>query len=375
METVRKILQNNWFFLVLIACGLDLRLGVASLGHNYDMESWFIVADIAGHHGNVYAETARYNYGPIWFSILHCLDVLAGHRHEVLRYLIAAFLSLVDLGIFLVLCRRVGRLAGVLFFFNPVSILITAYYCQFDNLAILLGLWSIHLFGDDFDKSINGRKLGGLLILGLSLMTKHVFFLFPIWLAVKQKGHWQKTVVLSVPVACFLLGFVPYWAQGAGGITENVFGYCSFPGGYFYYFFDPPCFEYFCERRTLWYGLLVLLAFVCRTRNSFESLLIYTGALVAFEPVAANQYLAIPVALASVFPSTPFFIYTAISTFHLCSDVRSGPRLWAGLNERSDRFAICALCCALVWLLWRPQILGLFRKIGQEIELQIGRTK
>jgi len=179
------------------------------LGHNYDMESWYVVADISWHGGNVYAETDRYNYGPVWSLILQALDLLAGHRHEVLRYLIAGFLSLADLGIFLLLCRLVNPLAGVLFFLNPVSILISGYHSQFDNVAILLGLWSVQLLGDDFSRPMNRRKLLGLLVLSLSLMTKHLLFAFPLWLAVKQKGLAQKAIVLLLPVLCFLLSFAP----------------------------------------------------------------------------------------------------------------------------------------------------------------------
>jgi hypothetical protein len=372
MENIKQMLQNRWGFLIIIALGLDLRMGAAIFGHNYDMESWYIVADIMRHGGNVYAETGRYNYGPVWFLVLHVLDVLAAHRHEVLRYLIAGVLSLADLGIFLVLCRQAGRLAAVLFLLNPVSILISGYYGQFDNVAILLGLWSMLLFGDDFQAPLSRRKFFGLLLLGLSLMTKHLLFFFPVWLAVKQKGLGRKIIIIFVPSACFLLGFVPFWAGSHHGIIENVFDYQSYPGGFFYTSFIPRCIQFYCDSRTVWYGLLFLFAFICRTRNSFESLLIYTGVLVAFSPASTNQYLAIPIALASVFPSVFFFIYTAASTFHLCADVRNGPRVWAGLDGRHDYLAIYALCFAVVWLLWRTQFLRLFQKIWQEIRIQLG---
>ena len=375
MENIRQTLQNRWGFFVIIALGLDLRMGAATLGHNFDMESWYIVADIMRHGGNVYAETGRYNYGPVWFLVIHALDVLAAHRHEVLRYFIAGVLSLADLGIFLVLWRQAGRLAGALFFLNPVSILISGYHCQFDNVAILLGLCSMMLFGDDFQGPLTRRKFLGLLVLGLSLMTKHLFFVFPIWLAVKQKGLWRKIIIVFVPSACFLLAFLPFWAGSQHGIIDNVFHYQSYPGGFFYKFFVPLCIQFCWDSRTVWYGLLLLFAFICRTRNSFDSLLIYTGVLVAFSPFSTNQYLAIPISLASVFPSVLFFIYTATSTFHLCADVRNGPRMWAGLEGRYDDLAIYALCFALAWLLWKPQFLQLFQKIRHEIRVQLDLLK
>jgi hypothetical protein len=34
MEHVKKILQNRWVFFLLIAFGLDIRIGMAALGQN-----------------------------------------------------------------------------------------------------------------------------------------------------------------------------------------------------------------------------------------------------------------------------------------------------------------------------------------------------
>jgi hypothetical protein len=227
--------------------------------------------------------------------------------------------------------------------------------------------------GDDFANPINRRKFVGLLVLGLSLMTKHLFFVFPLWLAVKQTGRWQKIILLVVPAACFLLSFAPYWPAGKEGILGHVFYYGSSDTSYFYKFFVPQGVQYYWDHETVWYGLLILFAFLCKTRSSFESLLIYSGALVAFAPSTANQYLAIPVALAAVFPSPLFVLYIAISTFHLCMDDKNGPHLfWPDYWGRYDNFAIYTLCGALVWLLWRPQLLKLFQNIGREIKLQLG---
>jgi hypothetical protein len=337
------------------------------------MTSWFIVADITGHGGNVYAETDRYNYGPVWFFILRGLDLLALHRHEVLRYMIAGFLSAVDVGIFVFLCQRAGRIAGVLFFLNPVSILITGYHSQFDNLAILTALWAVWLFDDDFERPVNRRKFLGLLMLGLSLMTKHLFFAFPLWLAVKQKGFPQKILILVVPSACFLSGFAPYWGAGHQGIIDNVFHFgSSCSRDYFFNFFAPQCLQWLCSSRTLFFGLLVLFAFICRARNGFESLLIYTGVLVACAPVSANEYLAIPVALVAVFPSVPFALYTAVSLLHLSADVH-GPHFLPRATYLD--LAVYALFCGLAWLIWRQVFLEWLRKVRQEIAIQFQQFK
>lgn len=380
MEVIKKAFQNLWVLAAVVAVGVAARMAAAALGYNCDMRSWFVVADITRHGGNVYAETERYNYGPGWFLILHALDGLAGHRERVLRFLIAGFLTLVDLGIFMVLLRLAGRLAASLFFLNPVSILITGYHCQFDNLAIGLGLCAVLLLGDDFEAPINRRKGCGLLLLGLSLTVKHVLFVFPLWLALKQKGRWQKLIVLVAPCACFLASFTPYWAAGREGIISHVFHYESTPASWFYYGFVPACIQNYVSTKTVWYGLLVLFAFMCRARNGFESLLIYTGVVVAFSPASADQYLAIPIALASVFPSLPFAAYTVVSLLTILDSLlhdRLGP---GGVDADSPlrgcfQMAIYLLCFALVWLLWKPKFLRLLQIAGREVELQLFAPK
>jgi hypothetical protein len=167
------------------------------------------------------------------------------------------------------------------------------------------------------------------------------------------------------------LSFAPYWAGGREGIIHHVIKYKSYFSSFFYKLLVPEFFQVAVSSRLLWVGMLVLFGFICRTRKGFESLLIYCGALVAFSPAMANQYLAIPAALIAVFPSVPFAIYTAIAVLHLCADQRDGPHPWAGLNGRYDDMAICALCFALAWLFWRPQFLQLFQKIRREVEIQL----
>jgi hypothetical protein len=178
-----------------------------------------------------------------------------------------------------------------------------------------------------------------------------------------------------MPVTCFLLSFAPYWAGGREGIIGNVFGYQSSGTSFFYKFFVPQCIQFCFSSGTLWCGLLAMFAFVCRKRNSFESLLIYSGVMVAFSPSTTNQYLAFPIALAAVFPSVLFLVYTAVSSLHICADARNGAPVWAGLHGRYDDLAIYALCCALAWLFLREQCLQLFQKIRREIEIQLGLPK
>ena len=99
--------------------------------------------------------------------------------------------------------------------------------------------------------------------------------------------------------------------------------------------------------------------------------MIYTGLLVAFSPSTTNQYFAIPIALASVFPSVPFALYTAVATLQICADPCNGPRLWAGWQGRYDDLVIYSLCFALAWFFGRQQFLRLFHWALAEIRRQV----
>lgn len=88
---------------VILALGFVLRIILSRLGHNYDLESYWIVGEIVAKGGNVYAETHRYNYGPIWFYILGVVYWFTdrfGQGFDFFGLVIAMFLSLVDIGIF-----------------------------------------------------------------------------------------------------------------------------------------------------------------------------------------------------------------------------------------------------------------------------------
>ena len=62
MDKAHRNSRLNWLFLTVLAAGIAARLSVAIMEHDYDMDSWQIMADIADHGGNVYASTDRYNF-------------------------------------------------------------------------------------------------------------------------------------------------------------------------------------------------------------------------------------------------------------------------------------------------------------------------
>lgn len=369
-----KWLSTTWLIpSLVIVLGIGLRLAVALRGHNFDFDSFLIVRDIVKHGGNVYAQTTRYNYGPIWFYIIFILDWIASIFPINFRHVIVGFLSLVDMGIFFVLWKKVGKTAAYLFFLNPISIIITGYHNQFDNLALLLGFLSTIIFGDDFEEALSPKKLIALLFLGLSLMTKHILFAFPLWLAVKQKGLLNKAVVIVVPLLVFVLGFIPHWNDGQQGVVQNVFLYKSLDNQFFYSLVVPKIIQGITNSHSIWFFLLTVFAFVFRKQKSLDSLLLYTCLLVATSPAITNQYLAIPIAFTAANPNLFLGLYTAIGTWHLMVD-RAGLQIAAlqsVIHVKPDIYyavMIVLLCFGFIWHVWRQDILTFIKKGVSEIK-------
>lgn len=374
MDKTRNNFNPIWLFFVVIIAGVAARLLAATCGHNYDLDSYQIVLGIVDHGGNVYVNTERYNYGPIWFHVIHVLNLLAWHNPVVFRYLLAGFLSVVDVGIFSILWRKFGRGAACLFFLNPISVIISGYHGQFDNLAILLALLAVLLLGDEFNQPIGRRKLLGLFVLGLSLATKHVFFAFPFWLAVKQKGILQKLGMILIPISLFLLSFVPYWHEGSQGIIQHVFRYDSNHTEYFYNLFVPAGMDYLFSSRTVWFFLLLVFAFICKTKNLMESLLVYICVLVATAPATTNQYLAIPIPFVATHVNVFTMLYTCFGTWHLL--VNGNGIQTTGLAGGGYAYiAIFMLCLGLIWTTWRPNLIALLERCFSEVKSQMGFKK
>lgn len=353
MDRVERLRDSRWPIVAVLATGVVLRLLVSFRGHNFDLDSFRTVAAIVLKGGNVYAESGVYNYGPVWSWVLGAISAASAGSFPVFRFLVAAFLTLVDVGIFFVLYRLFGRVAACLFFLHPVSIVITGYHGQFDNLAILLGLVAVSLLGEGVvDRRLGWRGPVGLLVLGCSLMTKHVLFAFPFWLAVRQKSLRAVAAALLVPFAVFGAGFLPYWSVGKAGILGHVFGYQSRNQEYLYRMLVPGGLRSLLSSRVLWVLFLVLFAFVYRKRSAPESLLAYTAVLVSASPSTANQYLSIPVPFLSTRVNLFSALYAVVGTWHVMVD-DDGLHLGFGVGRDLQYASLVALLfLALVWSTW-----------------------
>lgn len=287
-------------FVFLISAGIFLRFIVMSLGHNFDWESYCIVGEIAGNFRNVYAETSRYNYGMIFFCIqglLYRISQVKPESYEMIyRILMVTTLTLTDLGITFFIAKKYSLRQALFFFLSPISIIITGYHNQFDNIAVLLALVTLAFYNED--EKFNKKDVGFVFTFALCLITKHILFMLPVFLLFKSGLNWKKRIVYACcPPMLFLLSFVPFAIGNQAalqGIIDHVFMYRASNNAPLFIFI----YRLIGFPDNLWIlvymGMMVLTAFLTRKINYEKQLLIYLIAMVAFSSAISNQYLAIP---------------------------------------------------------------------------------
>jgi hypothetical protein len=294
--------------LVLVAAFI-LRMLIASLGYNYDIESFEIVADIVLNGDTVYAATTRYNYGPIWAYLLAALRQMqlwtGAQGIENFHLWVAGFLSLIDLATAELLRKNIGRTSALFLLFNPVSLALTGYHSQMEMLAIFWA-WLGWLY---LKKDPQKNLIPAAIFMGISLIQKHIFLFFPIWLLFDKNLKLKQRIFISMMIySIFILGFLPFlWeAESRNGIILNVFGYNSAEGAsliplIFRFVFGKENLELFLASIPVLKGykfifiLLICIAGIVSVKKRTEDyfylyLLLFLGLSSAF----ANQYLAIP---------------------------------------------------------------------------------
>jgi hypothetical protein len=367
------------FIVAVVAAGIALRLAAAQCRPNWDFDSFRIVAAIRADGGNVYAETKRYNYGPVWFLVLQGLDGLARTCADpvaAFRLALAVLLTLVDLGITAILLQRYGARAAALFFLNPVSIVISGQHNQFDNLALLIGLVAVLVW--EREERAGRAHPASLCLVGLSLATKHILFAFPLWLAVRERGA-RTLVTLLLPPAVFVLSFLPWWVGGADGIVHHVFLYRSIknmPAVRAVVHGAPHAFLVAC---TVWALALLGGAVAGRARRPLDALLLYAVVVVAFSPSVAIQYLASVLPEIAVHANVGYALFTAVASIlmlvspdeldcHSCATVLA-PVL-AHVNMRS---LVAFLILGLTLDLWGGAIRAGARAAASRVAAEIRR--
>jgi hypothetical protein len=312
-------------FVVLAILSIAAKLFLAGQGHNIDMESWSIFAKIIRDGKNLYAETFRIpyhpptdpSYGPVWCYVGAGVSYVQAHvlgsdSLHVFHRLLALLLSLVDVAIGYLLARRYSFVAGALFLVNPVSLLVTGFHSQFDNVAVLLGLAACLLL----DKNARTPRFAlAMFILGVSLAVKHVLIFLPLWFFFHPGSSRPRRLLSLLPYGIFAASFLPFIGdeRGLEGVIEGVLMYGSFHLDAFFphlvqtaipvkaievLFARVPIFPGF---KFVWLVAMLLVGFAVREKRHLEQLLVYLAAIVVFSSAVADQYLAIPLATCAVY--------------------------------------------------------------------------
>ena len=316
------------FLLILV-----LRIAIAAqFRGNFDSDSYLIVADAVLSGENVYQVTDRYNYSPVWSYVVAALWFVSRPNFGLFVLLAGLLQVAVDVataGLLLRLARdrmhrapEEARRAALLFFSNPISVLISCAHGQFDGLSILFllaALWAA------MGPERPGRRAGVAGFLTLSILIKHITVFHPLvfWRRVRPGG--LTAGLLAVPYAVFALSFVPF-LSALPAIAGNVFLYGPGLSGRYSWRvapiesvlgFSPGQFGYLAllagaVAGAVWFGRRLALPRAC---------LLLSLALLVFQPSFGSQYYVWPVALGSLYASPGYALCaTAAALFESGSD-------------------------------------------------------
>ena len=315
--------MNRSRFLLLFALILALRIAIAAqFRGNFDTQSFLIVVQAVESGQNVYAATDRYNYSPLWaFIVTGAWKIAAPSAGSFVLLLGLLQIAADAASTALLVGIARGRLAlgaegarrcGLLFFSNPVSVLISCAHGQFDGLSILFLLAAIFLASQTASRARKASIAG---MLALSLLVKHVTLFHPLLFSRRRERGGLPDALVLVPYLVFAGSFLPY-LSAAGPILRNVVLY---PGrlssGSLQKAGGLQAFLEFGAFVPLGFSVAMLLAVAwvlhqIRHLELARSCLVLFLALMTFSPSYAVQYLVWPLALGALFPSAAYGLFT-----------------------------------------------------------------
>ncbi len=321
IQTVKRI----FYYVAIVLLGLGIRLFFAyHTTGNHDMVSWYIDKDVLEHGENIFSVTDRYNYSPFW---LLALKLLMKINHLLPRFsfmfIVRAFLTLIDLVTLWFVSRTAqligfsGLKAAALFFLNPVTIIISGYHGQFDNIAILFLFVAIYLV------IRYGRKAAYVawFLVTLGIVAKHEILQQSLILLRHMKRSNAKIAALFLStVLLFLLCFLPYWREGSARILGNVFRYggISRPYGFIFLDFNSAA---AIIHKYLFIALLLLWPFCFGAKQLIKSSLIGMLLFLTFTSGISAQQFVLPIALAALQPSAGFYLFTITASLFLFGNI------------------------------------------------------
>lgn len=304
-----------------LAAGFGLRLWLAIGNYgNYDQTSFRIVAEIMERGGNVYAETTRYNYAPLWAWLLLALLKVSQLLGAPLYATVKVFLVLVDAGntaLVGVIAGRVrpgaGALAAGAYALNPVAVMLVGHHGQIEPLAALPLLGAIALVLGPASPR-RQAAIWGLVV--LSLLAKHIVFFIAFGVLVFAfRGVLKPILAFGGALVVFGLSFLPFVSSGREGIVRNVLGYAG--AGFHRYGLAvlPRPLSF-----ALLFGVLLALPFVARDRLKIDAArtasLLAVGTM-ALLPRMGENYLLVPALFGSLDPGLGWAAFAGVGYYFL----------------------------------------------------------
>ncbi|MBQ7216176.1 MAG: hypothetical protein IJS39_09365 [Synergistaceae bacterium] len=306
---------------------------------------------------NIYASTKYYNYGPVMSLLLGAIARISScfaNNRLVFKLLYISLLTVSDFMTALLVSRKAGRFWGAVFFLNPISIHVAASRHQFDSLAFMFAAYGAYFLEETSrQEKFSGRDIAGILMLSMSMITKHFMTAFPAWILMNRNINARKKFMYAfVPAVLFLMSFVPYLPEGWQGIRDNVFLYRSaknFPlaalGVMKHLEIAPAWLE---GASFLIFGVLILLyGYIFRREDIYDSFLLYSVSVVCFASGIYYQYFLLPVMALVLYPSALTLIYFLLYLVR--------PQiiyLFTGLSVFTTRdfLHVPMVWCLLIWL-------------------------
>lgn len=322
-KITNKKLHNNLFLLLIIVIGIYFRTCLARffLG-DFDLYFWENAANWAARGRNIYQVTNLYNYFPPWIVILKILRLISWRFHiEPFYFLIKLFLSFIDLLSLIILVKLAkaknisANKVAILFFLNPVSIIITGFHGQFENIAILAILIGLYCYYRKYNNVLSWLAFTG------GGIIKHMFINQVLFLLTRIYSNKKLMVLIGFLFSGLvaLLTLLPYWKEGSESIIKNLFLYSYTKTSYGVpWLFNNLKLSVLIELyKYLFIMMFFLLPFLLKIKNLTRSCLIATLFFITFTPGIGDQYFIMPIALGSLLPSFWFYIYSFFASCYL----------------------------------------------------------
>ena len=299
--------ERKTIWAATIALGTVARVLIALRGSNADFKAWFENTKVLRNGGNLYSGNETYGYGPVWMFILRFADFaqnIFSENRQVFRLVIILVLTTFDLMIAIFIAKKFSLAAGLLFFVNPISVIITGFHNQFDNLAVMVGLGAILIIGEAEFGNRQKKLWLGLALIGLSLAVKQVLLFYPIWLFFRSGTLRQRMTRVAVPYVIYLACFTP-WATSVESVRiifEEVFLERRGRSGIIlsllvenYSDYDTPYSPVVSLISfSLWIISVFAFGWMMRNRSMIQSLVGYLVVMLAFAPAYSQQQLILP---------------------------------------------------------------------------------